>query len=79
MSSCCKNPALAPCGNGDRCIEGCVVACGTLVLVPSSLVCNPGDEGEMNTKDESCGRSGLGLKGECRIHQYWTCSRDQIE
>ena len=40
------------------------MACGTLVLVLSILVCDPvrgrgDDEGEMNTGDENCGWSGV--------------------
>ena len=70
LSSCRKNLALAPCGDGDRCIEGSVVVCGTLLLIlrvvlPSRLFCNPvvrgrrDDEGEMNAGDENGGRSGI--------------------
>ena len=66
LSSCSKNLVSAPCWNGDRCIKGCVVACGTLVIVPSRLVCNP-DKGEMNAEDESCGRGELGLEVKCNI------------
>ena len=60
LSSCRKYLALAPCGDGDRGIQGSVAACGTLVLVPSRLVCNPvrggrDDDGvEMNVRDENC-------------------------
>jgi hypothetical protein len=63
LSSCSKNLPLAPLGDGDRCIEGSDAACGTLVLVPSKLVCDPlrgrDDEGEMIAVGEKCGRSGV--------------------
>lgn len=62
LSSCNKNLALASLGDGDRCIEGYAAACGTPVLVPSKLNCDPlrgeDNEGEMNVVDEKCGRSG---------------------
>jgi len=63
LSSCSINLALAPRGDSDRCIEGSVAACGTIVPVPSSLVCDPtrgkgDDEGEINAVDGNCGRSG---------------------
>ena len=54
--------SVAPRGlkDGDRCIEGSVAACGTLVLVLSGLVCEPkrgrrdsDDEREMNACDAS--------------------------
>jgi hypothetical protein len=64
LSSCRQYLALAPRGDGDRCPEGSVAACGTSVLVPSRLVCDPvkgrrDDEGVMNAGDENCGRSGV--------------------
>ena len=60
LSSCRKYLALAPRGDGDRCLEGSVAASGTSVLVPSRLVCDPvkgrrDDEGVMNAGDENCG------------------------
>ena len=64
LSSCRKYLALALRGDGDRCLEGSVAACGTIVFVPSKLVCDPvrgrrDDEGEMNAGDENCVRGGV--------------------
>ena len=66
LSLCRKNLALARRGDGDRCLKGSVVACGTVVLIPSGLVSNPvrgrGDEGEISMTDgdasKNCGWSG---------------------
>ena len=64
LSSCHKYLALALRGDGDRCLEGSVAACGTIVSVPSKLVCDQvrgrrDDEGEMNAGDENCSRGGV--------------------
>ena len=67
LSSCRKYLGLvALCGDGDshRCLEGSVATCGTIVFVPSKLVCDPvrgrrDDEGEMNVGDENCGKGGV--------------------
>ena len=61
LSSCCIYPTSAPSGDGDRCIDDSVGACGT----SSRLVCDSvsrrrDDEGEMNVGDEYCGGGGVG-------------------
>ena len=66
LSSCRTNPAVAPCGDADRCIEGSVAASGTLGLASSRLVCNPiregrggSDEGGMDAGDDIDDRGGV--------------------
>jgi hypothetical protein len=59
---------LASRGDSGRCIKGSVSACGTVVLVPSRLLCDPvrggrDDEGEMRNAGEGASRAGSGVKG----------------